>query len=170
MTRFFFLLNLVLALMLGACRASSPAPEETEAPPAAPTASEATGTPAAAPATPEATADPASYPAEPTASPPESGYPPPSEESPPSAAYPADEPVWVVRPRGEQCADESTFEYTSLREAVSALEDAGVNVLSSETVNLMVCEACGCPTSEHYRVEISGEDVPSVRSLGWRTE
>jgi len=45
MKRFFFLLSLVLALTLGACQGGSPAPEETEAPPAAPTASEATETP-----------------------------------------------------------------------------------------------------------------------------
>ena len=107
---------------------------------------------------------------QPTAASPEAGYPPPSEESAPPAAYPADEPVWIVRPRGEQCADESSFEYASLRDAVSALEEAGVTVLSSESVEFMVCQACGCPTSEHYRIEILGEDVETIRSLGWRTE
>jgi len=166
MKRHFILLSVLLALALGACQ-SSPALEETEPPPQA---SESTETPAAAPDAPEGTATPGSYPAQPTASSPESGYPVAPEESAPSSAYPAGEPVWMLRPLGEQCADESTFAYASLREAVSAIEDAGVNVLSSEMVELMVCQACGCPTSEHYRVQILGEDVQTVRSLGWRTE
>lgn len=170
MKRIYILLSIALGLGLGACQGSSPVPEETEAPPAPPTASESTETPSAAPAAPEETATPNDYPAQPTASSPESGYPAAPEEAAPSAAYPPGEPVWVLYPLGEQCADESTFAYASLQEAVSALEDAGVNVLSSETVDLMVCQACGCPTSEHYRIQILGEDVQTIRSLGWRTE
>ncbi|MDX1687773.1 MAG: hypothetical protein R3248_07300 [Candidatus Promineifilaceae bacterium] len=170
MKRLFFLLTVLLALALGACQGSPPVPEETETPPPAPTASESTETPSADPAAPEATATPDDYPAQPTASAPESGYPAAPEESAPPSAYPPGEPVWVLRPLGEQCAEESTFEYASLEEAVSALEEADVNVLASETVSLMVCEACGCPTSDHYRVQIMGEDVETVRSMGWRTE
>lgn len=168
MKRLIFLLSVLLVMVLGACQSSAPAPAETEAPPAAPTASEGTETPA--PAAPEATATPDEYPAQPTASAPESGYPPAPEEAAPSAAYPPGEPVWIVRPLGTQCEDESTFAYASLEEAVSALEEAGVDVLSSETVDLMVCQACGCPTSEHFRVQVLGEDVQSIRSMGWQTE
>lgn len=172
MKRFFFLLSILMALVLVACQGSSPAPEGTETPPPAPTTSEATGIiPTPASEEPAETATPSSYPARPTTSSPESGYPPEElEESAPPPAYPPGEPVWVVRPVGEQCADESAFAYDSLQEAVSALEEAGVTILSSESVALMVCEACGCPTSEHYRVQVSGEDVRTARSLGWTTE
>lgn len=168
MKRHYVLLSTLLALALGACQSAAPAPEGTEPPPASPTTSEMVETPSSAAPVPERTATPGDYPARPTTAASESAYPAAPEESAPPSAYPADEPVWVVFPQGEQCADEST--YTSLSEAVSALEEAGVNVISSETVELMVCQACGCPTSEHYRVQISGEDVPTVRSLGWTVE
>lgn len=157
MKRFYLLLSTLLILALGACQSSAPAPEM----------------PTSASEEPAGTATPGSYPARPTASSSESGYPAEPEEpaeSAPAAAYPPGEPVWVIRPVGEQCADESTFAYGSLQEAVSALEEAGANVLSSESVDLMVCQACDCPTSEHYRVQILGEDVQTVRSLGWTAE
>lgn len=174
MKRFFFLLSALLVVALSACQGNSPAPEvATETPPPARATSAATEMPASTPEEPAATATPDNYPARPTASSPETGYPEAPEEpdeSAPSAAYPPGEPVWVIRPVGEQCADEGTFDYASLQEAVSALEEAGVNVLSSESVDLMVCEACGCPTSEHYRAQVSGEDVATARSFGWTME
>lgn len=87
-------------------------------------------------------------------------------------AYPgADgETMWVVRPLGQQCVDPSTYTYPDLSTAVAALTNAGITVLSSEEIALMVCEACDCPTSEHFRVLINNSDYAAAQTLGWVAE
>ncbi|MCZ7668709.1 MAG: hypothetical protein M5U34_16690 [Chloroflexi bacterium] len=35
------------------------------------------------------------------------------------------------------------------------------------TTELMVCSACDCPTSAHYRAEINAADMNKATALGW---
>lgn len=84
--------------------------------------------------------------------------------------YPEEFPyVWLVKPVGEQCSEEDEPK-TSLSSEVSALQDAGAIVSSTGNTYLIVCEACGCPTSEHYRVRVNKEDLELAQSLGWLEE
>ena len=115
--------------------------------------------------------EPTAYPgpARPTVTSIPEGYPAPTEPALPEA-YPAGATVWVLRPLGEQCVDPETYEYAEVDEAVAALEAAGVEVVASETVSLVVCEACDCPTSEHFRAQIAAEDLATAETLGWYRE
>lgn len=153
-----FLLATVILVAAVACGGNV---EETAVP--APTAT----VPAATVTVPAATATSASYPVpspEPTLQ--LTAYPPPTPVPDP---YP-DGTVSILRPWGSQCEDESTFTYANLDEAVDALASEGVEVLEAETVGLMVCEACGCPTSEHFRVLIQADDLATAQPLGWTQE
>ena len=143
-TLLFFLVWLVL---LPACAADEeptkeleptvlPAPTKTVI--AAPTRSLGNPTPTSADA----------YPIEPAPTN-SDAYPALPQPPPTSNAYPVDQEVWILHAAGEQCED-GLF-YPDLASATSDLEGAGVTVLSAEAVSLMVCTACGCPTSEHYR-------------------
>lgn len=106
------------------------------------------------PAPPEPTATPEGYPAPPTAAPRE--------------AYPSAEgTVWVIQSVGVQCEGDK---YETLQEAVTELEEAGVAVSASQSTSLAVCQACGCPTSEHFRVQIAAEDLGTAADLGWAAE
>lgn len=102
------------------------------------------------------------------ASTPEEGYPAQPTEAP-AAGYPVEATEnWVVRPAGEQCAD--NLAYPSADSAVADLAAAGITPLAVEETELVVCDACGCPTSAHYRVLLSAEDLPTALSLGWQQE
>jgi hypothetical protein len=106
-----------------------------------------------------------SYPV-PEAPTPVTDYPAP-EALPTHDPYPVAEGyVWVVHPVGEQCED-GRF-YDNVNAAVSALEEAEIEVDWGTTTNLNVCLACGCPTSEHYRLHIAEEDLSKAEALGWR--
>ncbi|MCI0399421.1 MAG: hypothetical protein L0332_29305 [Chloroflexi bacterium] len=108
------------------------------------------------------------YPALPTPTAPLPGeYPPPQPEAVQPTAYPAGSLFWIVRAAGQQCADPT---YPTLQSAIDALEQAGVEVLQSEEVSLAVCEACDCPTSQHYRIQIDANDLDAAAGLGWRRE
>jgi hypothetical protein len=100
---------------------------------------------------------------------PANGY--PGQQTPPllapPQAYPGSGEIWLIRPAGIQCEGK---EYPDLATAVAALESAGVQVIASELVSLMVCEACGCPTSEHYRMQVNLVDIPKAENLGWIRE
>lgn len=140
-------LLLLIAFLLAACNGEEPV-EEEPAPRATPTIEETEG----------GETDPApddGYPVEPTAA--------------PGAAYPG-RPAesWVIRPAGEQCAE--SVAYPTSDSAVADLEAGGVELLAVEETELTVCEACGCPTSAHYRVLVSSDDVPTALSLGWQLE
>lgn len=95
------------------------------------------------------------------------GYP---EAAAPTATTPAEsgKTVWLLHPWGIQC--EGPGPYADLAAAVSALEEAGVDVLEAQNVELMVCQACGCATSEHFRVQVAAEDRPATLALGWQEE
>lgn len=142
------LLLIFMAMVLAACNGAAVDEEPTARP-----------TPTIAEEAP--TTDGEGYPAQPTPEAPAAGYP---------AAGEGEELTegWVVLPAGEQCAEE--LAYPSADDAVAALEEAGVTILSVEETELVVCEACGCPTSAHYRVLVSGEDMATALSLGWQPE
>ena len=82
--------------------------------------------------------------------------------------YPAESStVWVVHPVGIQCEDTATAKYQSEQDVQAGLTAAGITVYDVTTTELMVCSACGCPTSIHYRVEMSASDLNKAISLGW---
>jgi hypothetical protein len=156
MIRLFLVASFILALLLAAC---TPGGEST--------------TPTGAPATPSRGALPTvstpggGYPAPPTATLPAPGY-PGGQPVLPTHAYPVEGELWIVHAAGEQCEDALT--YPDLEAAEQALEDAGVTVLDSETIDLIVCSACGCPTSLHYRVLINATDLTAALALEWTVE
>ena len=151
---------LVAALMLLAACQGAPAPEPTgTSEPAAPTA-----TPPAPTATLEA------YPlASPTPAQRPADYPAPAAPSP-ASPYPGGDVAIVLRPLGQQCADPASYEFATLDEAVWALEEAGITVIDARIVSLIVCEACDCPTSEHFEVEIPAADVSAAAALGFEVQ
>jgi hypothetical protein len=147
-----FGLVILLALLLAACRG----PETVETP-----------TPAVVPLPQiEPTPPPLdAYPGPPDPAATADGYPAPPTPALPSG-YPGDT-AWFIRPAGLQC---ETPLYSDLDEAVAALQNAGVPVITAETVTLGVCEACGCPTSEHYRIEIPASARNTAMALEWAPE
>jgi hypothetical protein len=66
---------------------------------------------------------------------------------------------------GLQC-EEAIF--PDLSAAISSLEEAGIAVVAAEEIGLEVCEACGCATSEHFRVQINVEDLDRALEMGWQ--
>ena len=99
------------------------------------------------------------------------------EEYPPSSApivqpevvYPGEEEmVWIVLPVGVQC--EGDGPYSDLSDAVVALDEAGVIVVDQTTVDLPVAQACGQPTSEHFRVQILAAGLSQAERLDWHVE
>ncbi len=110
----------------------------------------------------------------PTATPYPENYPVPATPTPYNP-YPAAETgeagnVWVLHPLGRQCADTSTYTYPNQQDARADLTAAGITVYQMETVELMVCQACDCPTSTHYRAQINGADLNKAVNLGWQAE
>lgn len=82
-------------------------------------------------------------------------------------SYPAGVNVWMTKPVGMQCQESAA----DLEGAVTELESAGISVLVFEMIQLAVCEACDvCPTSDHYRVQLSKNDQEAAQKLGWRVE
>ncbi len=98
----------------------------------------------------------------------EPGYPAPPLSTPDPYSYPAGTTFWMLHPAGLQC--EQPLTYPELADAVTALENSGVVVIKSEAIGMMVCEACGCPTSEHYRVHIDAIDLKLAITRGWVRE
>ncbi len=79
--------------------------------------------------------------------------------------YPASaETVWVMIPMGIQCEDS---QFATLADAVTSLRSAGIIVYQSSVENMMVCQSCSCPTSEHYRAEIAVDYLKTAVNLGW---
>lgn len=183
------LLIVILLIGLVACGSNNVGNEEPPEPEPAvdPLATRADVTPTSEPAIVPAdpTDEPEGYPAGlPTATLP-AGYPeaPPEDTSP--DAYPAnvdgdgggdDEGgetsgmIWILRPVARQCEEEDSMPYATLDDAVLAVQSAGVTVFDSEMVGLFVCEACGCPTSDHFRLQIMAGDYTLVEGMGWLQE
>lgn len=169
MRRMSYLAALLALLLLAACGAAEPveeAPGEatptTEAPAlatvAAPT-SDAGTSEAEAAYPPQAvmpdppTPLPDDYPAPPT--------PPPTVDPYPGGVLP------IIKPVGVQCEEGTEVGYGSPEEAAATLAESGVEVTDVQVIELMVTTVCGGPTSEHYRAEISPEDLDMALSLGW---
>lgn len=165
--RTILLISLIL-LMLTACGAATEtAPTPTTLPstalPQPGTAPRATVTPAGA-----TSDDTSGYPAPPTLTPYPEGYVGPDLGAA-NAPYPAAAGfVWIIRPSGLQCGD--GLDYDTLEAAVAPLSQAGIEVVAQMSVNLMVCEACSCPTSLHYRAQIAEADVAATEKLGWTVD
>ena len=102
---------------------------------------------------------------------PQDGYPAPVPQ-PTIDPYPIsiEGPVWVLYPIGEKCEKPEASLYASLQDAMSELTLIGVPVMDGEVINLNTCNSCGCPTEEHYRVQIDGESVAAVLNIGWVIE
>ena len=154
---------LLLAVLMAACSGGSdddPTLEPTEENPP----ETATPTEEAPPVEPP-TVEPTSYPAPPTPTPPgiDAGYPAFTPE-PTIDPYPGGL-VKVMHPMGQQC-EEATL--PDLSAAIGSLEEAGIAVVAAEEIALNVCEACSCPTSEHFRVQINVEDLDRALELGWQ--
>lgn len=165
-------LGLVLGLfiLLVACsnRAQQPTDEPTELDSATPTAPVSTsvspgeeGYPA--PVSPDVYPPPDSEESSPGPAEQE-GYPVPSESESPLDPYPGGVAI-IEHPAGSQCEDPL---YPDLESAIGALEEAGITIQDAEEVELLVCEACGCPTSLHYRIQINPSDLNAALSLGWQ--
>jgi hypothetical protein len=103
----------------------------------------------------------------PTPIPSPEGYPGPATPFPTPDPYPAGDLVWIIRPVGEQCADPAASDIADLQEAIAELAAAGVPAEASGMVDLVVCAACGCPTSSHYRVQIQAANLSRAEDLGW---
>lgn len=114
---------------------------------------------------------PEAYPAQPTAVPQTDSYPAPAAPVATINPYPGavDGFIWMLLPVGVQCEDDAS-PYTDLQDALAGLTAVSVQTAQSEITELMVCSACGCPTSAHYRVQVSVEDVNAAQSLGWNRE
>jgi hypothetical protein len=185
-TKFWIISLLSTTLIFAACGPAT----ETESPPTDPDISETENAPEAVPeetqappveAT-EAQSQPdVSEPSEPAR---EDGYPPPPPALPTAEGYPEPPPpaatvdpypeavdgfIWMLLPVGIQCEDDAS-QYNDLQDAVAGLTAVNASTGQSEIIELMVCSACGCPTSAHYRVQVSVTDVTTARSLGWERE
>ena len=171
MRRYLGLFMLILALvLLAACQGTNGVGGETSTPGSGDEVVPQ-GSPTSASVPSEATTTPIPVdgypPPPPTSVPSPEGYPGPPTPIPTLDPYPAGVLIWIVRPVGEQCADPEASEVSDLQEAVAELAAAGVPVESSGTVDLLVCAACGCPTSTHYRVQIQATNFSRAESLGW---
>ena len=81
--------------------------------------------------------------------------------------YPVEgEHIWMSVPMGEQCAE--PIMYPTMQDAVLVLLSEGIAVFDQRTDNLMVCSACGCPTSIHYSMKILATDQAEAEELGWQ--
>jgi hypothetical protein len=149
---------MLTALLLVACGAS----ETTEAPTPTPAA-----IPLPSPVVEPTPAPEGAYPGPGAPAAPVDGYPAPAPVLPaPPSNYPGDT-TWLVRPAGIQCEEPL---YADLEAAVTALQASGAPVITAETVTLPVCQGCGCPTSEHYRVEIPAAAMNTAAAMEWFPE
>ena len=125
---------------------------------------------ATAPALPTAEPLPENYPApapiQPTYPP---DYPAPPTSMPTVDPYPGGM-IWIIRPVGIQCEDGTALGYGDLRESIATLTAAGLRVIDSEIIELMVTTSCGSPTSAHYRIQINADDLDNALSMGWDRE
>lgn len=171
--KFWHISLLLIMIMAAAC---GPATETVE-PTTEPTATENGGAletatePAPVATAPPQPGEPEAYPAQPTAVPQTEGYPAPGEAVATVDPYPeaVDGFVWMLLPAGVQC-EEDTSLYSDLQDAVAGLKAVDAQTSEAEVTELMVCTACGCPASTHYRVQVSVEDVSAAQTLGWTRE
>lgn len=162
--------TLILLLLLAACGPAAADPTSAPNEPL-PARSTPTSDPALLPGANAPQVESPGYPPPlPTATPLPDGYPLPTPTADPYPAGATTDTTAILRPLGEQCTDANTYQYANTQEARAALTAAGITVLNVTTVELMVCEACGCPTSTHYRAEIAATDLSKATALGWTQE
>lgn len=107
----------------------------------------------------------------PTVIPHPEGYPAAPQQIPAPNPYPADTAtVWVLHPVGVQCEGAAESKYKDEQDVIAGLTATGITTHDVTTTELMVCTACGCPTSVHYRAEINAADLNKALSLGWESE
>ncbi len=94
------------------------------------------------------------------------GYPEPPTPLPTIDPYPGGVAVIVI-PAGIQCEDPR---FSNLEEALATLEESGLTVLSAEEEELLVCTACNCPTSLHFKVTIPPDELAAALVLGWQRQ
>jgi hypothetical protein len=157
------LLFIILLLMasMAACDGGAQAPTTEPTRASEPGAQPATLT---VPAMATATSEPGGYPpfAAPTLPGVDEGY--PAGPLPTLDPYPGGLAT-IIRPMGLQCEDPI---FPDLSAAIASLEEAGITVVAAEEIGLEVCEACGCATSTHFRVQINVADLDRALKLGWQ--
>lgn len=72
--------------------------------------------------------------------------------------------TWVEHTSGYQCGD---LVYQSLSEAITDLENHGISVYQSKTVQYAVAAVCGAPTGLYYQALIDNANVENAGSIGW---
>jgi hypothetical protein len=78
--------------------------------------------------------------------------------------------IWIIHPFGRQCEDVNKQKYAGAQDARASLTAAGITTYEVTTIEKMVCEACDCPTSAHYRAAIAAADLSKALALGWTQE
>lgn len=161
MTRLLMLIMMAALLLVAACNNTAVSPTDDTVQTAPETDEGIFPRPTI---TPDAPGSEQSYPipAQPTLA---TDYPAPEVMSAPDPYPVVDGYVWVVHPVGEQCED-GRF-YNNVNAAVTALTEADIEVQRGTITSLNVCMACGCPTSEHYRLHIAEDDLSKAEALGW---
>jgi len=175
MNRFVLIFVLLAVVLIAACGPAVPA-----TPPANPDGDGDTGglQPRPTPTTAALNGQPAQ------SNPANSSYPPPLPsptpfpEGYPAAPslstvdpYPAQEgSVWILHPVGVQCSDPSEYKYQTEQDVIADLTAVGITVQQITLTELMVCSACDCPTSTHYRVQIPAADLSKAEALEWTAE
>jgi hypothetical protein len=155
------MLTMILTLLVAACGDTAVTPETVEP---EPTVDSDEGIFPRSTVTPDEADTDESYPV-PEVATPDTDYPAP-EAMPTRDPYPVVAGyVWVVHPVGEQCEEGRHFD--NVNAAIAALEEAEVEVAAGATTSLNVCLACGCPTSEHFILQIAEEDLSTAEGLGW---
>lgn len=108
------------------------------------------------------------YPVAPTPETQTEGYPEP-ESQPAQNPYPSvvseEGKMWMVIAAGKQCEDVLT--YPTEADAVKSLEDAGVTVYKSQTVEVGVIAVCGASTSTQYLALVDDDKTEDAEKLGW---
>jgi hypothetical protein len=109
-------------------------------------------------------------PPQPSPTPYPDGYPAPAVQ-PTADPYPAQEgSIWILYPVGVQCSDPSEYKYQTEQDVIAALTAVGITVQQITLTELMVCTACDCPTSTHFRVQIPLTDLAKAEALEWTAE
>jgi hypothetical protein len=161
-------------LLLSACRGAATPEVPAATPPPYPGPAPALPDRDPYPVRPTPTSLPAPYPSleepAPTSTPPAQATLAAADQPVPAGTDPAGEAIWLLRPWGIQCEEPAGFEYRDVHAAAAALDEAGIEVLAAESVELMVCQACGCATSEHFRVLIPAAGLSQALDLGWMQE
>ncbi len=77
--------------------------------------------------------------------------------------------VWLYQHKGKQCASPR---FSTLSHAAREVKSLHLEVLRSKEVNIPTCNACDCPTSEVYAVEVLSRELElnmeKLTNAGWQ--